>query len=82
MITKRKLGNFIKEETKKIMEEITNSDISDDVTAGECPDLMFYCGELAELVLLGIHFNLYSAKQLKEMQEFLQNMGLTINEES
>ena len=75
MITKKKLSKFIKKTTDEIIEELKACDIPENVTAGECPDLMFYCGELATLVNLGVYFNLYSTKQIKELKEFLKSCG-------
>ena len=73
MITKKKLRKVIDTMMNEIADKVKNDDtITDDVIAGDCPSLMFYCGELGALFNLSVEMNLYDRKEREMILEALK----------
>ena len=73
MITKKKLRKVINEMMDEITDKVKNDDtIADGVIAGDCPSLMFYCGELGALINLSVHLDLYTKKERDCLMEALK----------
>lgn len=73
MITKKKLRKVIDEMMDEITDKVKNDDtITDGVIAGDCPDLMFYCGELGALFNLSVQMNLYNRKEREKILEVIK----------